>query len=156
MALPSAEPVGNLGPPTPGDLYVFPLGADAALEWLVVRAHPDDHNLLFLVPADGSPLAGTPDVPLPHDLVRRPLTVRCGEGLWAPALHLQPGFRVGVLPAEALRLVRQKVGDLARGRVTGTEEQRRADGDPEYEDWLGRVERARERLQAEMDHAPRR
>jgi hypothetical protein len=137
--------------PAPGDLYVFGPEAEGALRWLVVREHPDDPSLLFLVPADDSPLAGTPDVPLPRDLVSGPRTVRCGEGVWASAVQLRPDFRAGSVPAEALRLVRQKVADLARGRVTATEEQRRTDYDPAYEDRLAQVARAREQLQAEMD-----
>src|ERR1700736_3402209 len=69
---------GRTGPPAPGDLYVFPLEGDAAPEWLVVREHPADRDVLFLVPADGFPLAGTPDVELAEESGGRPLTARCG------------------------------------------------------------------------------
>src|SRR5262245_3844201 len=52
------------GPPAPGDLYVLRGLSRVALEWLVVRAHPEQTDQLFLVPVDASPQAGTPDVPL--------------------------------------------------------------------------------------------
>jgi hypothetical protein len=55
------------GPPIPGDLYVFPVSESAALEWLVLRAHPDDPDLLLVIPCDDFPLAGTADVPLLGD-----------------------------------------------------------------------------------------
>ena len=68
-------------PATPGDLYVFTIAMDAAVEWLVVQEHPDDSDHLLMVPADDFPLAGTSNVVLPHDLVGRPLTARCGCSL---------------------------------------------------------------------------
>jgi hypothetical protein len=143
------------GPPAPGDLYLFRLGEGAALEWLVVREHPDDPGLLLMVPADDFPLAGTPDVKVPDELAHRPLSVRCGQGLWLPARQLEPHLRVGSLAAEALRQVRQKLAELARGQAAGTEEQRQTDLDPEYEDWLGEVELMRQRLQEQADQAGR-
>jgi hypothetical protein len=44
--------------------------------------------------------------------------------------------------------VRRKLADLARGRLAGTPQQREADADPDYEDWIDTVEQARESLQA--------
>src|SRR4051812_7005429 len=87
----SREQAGpRAGPPGPGDLYVFPLDVEAALEWLVVLEHPDDRGLLLAVPADDFPLAGTPDVAVAREQAGRPLTVRCGEGLWLSAAHFAP------------------------------------------------------------------
>jgi hypothetical protein len=128
--------------PAPGDLYVFDVGEDIGLEWLVVRFHPDDPGLLLLAPADDFPFAGTPDITLPHDLVNRLLTVRCGETDWFPADFCTPRLRVGTVPEPALRLVRQRLADLARGRAIPT-----ADGsidlDPEYEEWIDEVSQSR-------------
>jgi hypothetical protein len=137
------------GPPdrpvSAGDLFVFPT-EQAALEWLVVRPHPDDPDLVFLVPADDCPLAGPGDVELPPDLVERPLVVRCDQGLWLSARQLPLGSRVDSLPEPAVRLVRCKVAELARGRVEASDRQLQIDCDPEYERWLARVEACRERL----------
>jgi hypothetical protein len=142
------------GPPAAGDLFVFDTGEEAALEWLVVREHTDDPGLVLLAPADDFPLVGPPDRTLPQDLVGRPLTVRCGEALWAPARFCQQRLRTDVVPEDALRSVRRKVAELARGRFDEGEEQRRADADPEYEHWIALVARARERLQQRADRAP--
>jgi hypothetical protein len=144
---------GRSGPAAPGDLYVFPVSESAALEWLVIRAHPDDPGLLLLVPGDDFPLAGTADVPLPPDPTRRRLIARCGQGLWAPTTLLDARRRVGCLPVDQLPQVRQMLADLARGRNTGGEQQQQADADPEYEDWMEVVEGARKRLQGFADHS---
>ncbi len=141
-----ARDAPRTGPPAPGDLYVFRTESEASLEWLVLRAHPDDPFLLLVVPVDDGPLAGTPDVPLPPEEVGRPLTARCGQGLWAPALHFAPALRVGSVPAEALRRARSAVADLARGEFGSAEERRRVDLDPEYESWMAVIEQAREEV----------
>jgi hypothetical protein len=153
LASSRAESARRTGPPSPGDLYVFRLVSEAALEWLVVLEHPDDRVLLLVVPVDDHPLTGTPDVALPREVIHRPLTARCGQGAWLPAGQFRPRLRVGALPEPALRLVRQKVADLARGRISASEAQRGADLDPEYEEWLAVVEQAREQLQAALDEA---
>ncbi len=135
-------------PPTePGDLYVFPPGGAAALEWLVVRPHPDDAGLLFVVPVDDYPRAGTPDVALAAEVAGRPRAARCGQGLWIAADRFEERHRAGRLADEALRLVRQKLADLARGRITSSDEQRAADDDSDYAGWMEDVEAARQRLE---------
>ena len=141
-------------PPTPGDLYVFDSAGDAALEWLIVREHPDDPDLLLVAPADDFPLAGTPDVGLPRELIRRPLTARCGEALWLPQDACALRLRVGTVPKEALSLVRRKLADLFQGQASGSDDQRQSDIDPEYENWMGWVERSRELLQCRADRTP--
>ena len=110
--------------PLPAICTCFDLAVDAALEWLVVREHPDDPDLLLVAPADDFPLAGTPDVVLPHELVGRPLTARCGEGLWLPRCVCSSRLRVGTVPQEALSLVRRKLADLIWGRPSGSDDQR--------------------------------
>src|SRR4051812_31453340 len=79
--------------PMPGDLYVFGLSVDAAIEWLVVRPHPDDSGLVLLAPADDFPLGGRSDVRLAPEFVSRPLTVRCGEATWVPTPVCQERLR---------------------------------------------------------------
>jgi hypothetical protein len=140
--------------PSVGDLYVFDLAVDAAIEWLVVREHPDDPGLLLMVPADDFPLAGTPDVALPHDLIGRPFTLRCGEGLWLPRSLCLPRLRVGTVPDEGVRAIRRKLAELVRGQAVGSDDQRSVDVDPEYETWIDLVAQARELLQRRADPAP--
>jgi hypothetical protein len=136
----------------PGDLYIFDVGQDVGLEWLVVRIHPDDSELLLLAPTDDFPLAGTPDLILPSEIVGRPLTVRCGETDWFPASVCSSRLRVGVVPEYALGLVRQRLADLARGRAIPTEDAS-VDFDPEYEEWIVEIARARGSLLARAEIA---
>ena len=63
-------------------------------------------------------------------------------------------LRVGAVPREALSLVRRKLADLFRGRPSGSDDQRQSDLDPEYEYWIGLVERSRGLLQYRADRAP--
>jgi hypothetical protein len=142
------------GPPAPGDLFVFDTGEEAALEWLVVREHPDDPTLLLLAPGDDFPLSGPPDVALSRELVGQTLTIRCGESLWVPLHFCQQRLRTGSVPVGALRLVRRKISELARGRAEETEEQRQTEVDPEYQGWLALVARAREHFQQRADQTP--
>src|SRR5690242_13105411 len=85
--------------PALGDLYVFRLRTVVAVEWAFVLTHPEQTDQVFVIPLDDAPLAGTPDVRLPADLVGRPLTARCGQGAWVPTAWLDPSLRVGALPA---------------------------------------------------------
>lgn len=140
--------------PAPGDLCLLGSSAENALEWLVVRAHPDDPNILLAVPTDDFPLVGTPDVPLPADVAGRLLIARCGAAIWLPTAAFLPQSRLGVIPEETLRLVRRAMADLARGRSEGDATQRQADVDPEYEVWMARVEQAGEQLQSRADRPP--
>jgi hypothetical protein len=139
-------PAAGRDTPAPGDLYVFDVG-DVGLEWLVVRSHPDDPRLLLLAPADDFPLAGTPDLAIPPEVVGRPLTVRCGETDWFPAGLCTPRLRAGAVPENALGLVRHRLADIARGRSSEPADPS-VDFDPEYEDWVGEVARARVSLLA--------
>jgi hypothetical protein len=145
---PTLTPTAALTP-TPGDLYVFDTGQEVAIEWLVVRAHPDDPDLILLAPVDDFPLAGTPDLVLPVERVGRPMTVRCGETDWFPRALFQPDLRVDTIPDDLLALVRRRLADLARGRALP--EAQAIDLDPEYEDWLAEVAQARSTLLARAE-----
>ncbi len=139
------------GPPAPGDLYVLPGISRIALEWLVVRAHPDQADEVFVAPVDDCPLLGPPDAPLPETLALRPLTARCGQGTWVPARFLPQEHRVGALPAEALALVRAAVANLAAGVFVNDPLRDAADDDPTYVAWMARVERARLKLEHQVE-----
>lgn len=133
--------------PSPGDLYVFDAGDEVGIEWLVVRSHPDDPDLILLAPIDDCPLTGTPDLVLPAEHVGRPMTVRCGQTDWVPQSLFSPSCRVGTIPDDVVALVKRRLADLARGRAL-TSEGPAADFDPEYEDWMAEVAQAREALVA--------
>ncbi len=116
------------GPPVPGYLYLYDTGkADIAVEWLLARHHPDDQNLVLLVPVDDFPLVGIADMALPGS---RPQVARCGLSIWVPIMTKQA---VGQVTDEALRLVRQKLAQFARGQVEGDDT---PDEDPEYISWM--------------------
>src|SRR5947208_4386093 len=148
-----AGPVADQPPKLPGlgDLYLFRLDTEIEPAWLIVRAHPDDPQLLLVVPVDDFPLAGPPDEVLPPGREGRPQVARCGQALWLPAGHLLPPLWAGTVPEEIVRMVRRKIAELARGQVVATTEQELADHDPSYERWLAGVEQARRRLQARVD-----
>ena len=136
--------------PAPGDLYVFDAGEDVGLQWLVVRFHPDDPKMLLLAPADDFPLTGTPDLSLPHEVLGRPITIRCGETDWFPATFCSPRLRSGTVPDAALGLVRRRLAEFARGRATATPNAS-VDLDPEYEEWIDEVSHARLSLLARAE-----
>ncbi|MGF1583045.1 MAG: hypothetical protein ACFCD0_27310 [Gemmataceae bacterium] len=139
--------------PTPGDLYVFDLGEDVCVEWLVVRFHPDNEGFVLLAPADDFPLVGTPDVRLSREELGRPLVVRCGETDWFPASICVPRLRTDVAPESDLKSVRQRLADLARGRTLDTTDES-VDLDPEYQDWLEDIAQARDQLLARVENIP--
>ncbi len=143
----SQQGQNRLPSPVAGDLYVFGTGAVAAIEWLVVREHPDDPGLLLLAPADDFPLVGRSDVPLKPEFLERPLTVRCGESAWVPATACPEYLWVGTVPSEAVTLVRKKLAALARGSVPDEPGALRIDLDPEYATWLEQVAQARQAVE---------
>ena len=136
--------------PAPGDLYVFGGGGDIGLEWLLVRFHPDDPGLALVAPVDDFPLAGTPDLVLDAATFGRTLVVRCGETDWLPARSCTSRLRVGTLTEPAVRAVRGRLADLARGRPLGSGDPS-VDFDPEYEEWIDEVGRARHSVGARAE-----
>lgn len=131
------------GGPKPGDMYVM---EENILEWLVIREHPDDSTLLFIVPTDDFPFAGTPDVDMSQE-ASRPLFARCGWGAWVPTSLLQERYRVDALPEPALALAREMMAKLARGKWVSEPS---VDNDPEYADWIGVVAQASGQLTAAL------
>lgn len=136
--------------PSPGDLYVFDAGDEVGIEWLVVRTHLDDPDLILLAPIDDCPLTGTPDLVLPADRVGRPMTVRCGQTDWFPKSLFTPRLRVGTISDDVVAMVKRRLADLARGRVL-TPEVPAADFDPEYEGQMAEVAQARVALLARSE-----
>jgi hypothetical protein len=138
--------------PQPGDLYVVGGLRGAHVEWLIVGAHPDGPGLLKVVPVDDFPLVGTLDIWFSGDLAERPLVARCGESDWVPSRLFISAMRVGILSRRATELVSQRLADLARGRRIPSAATA-IDSDPEYEDWIFHVSRARFHLLAKANQA---
>lgn len=127
--------------PLPGDLYTFDTGDDGVgIEWLVVQHRPDD-GIVLLAPVDDFPLLGTPDVNVVGPMVQH---VRCGETDWFPDTICDVRFRCTPLSEQGLKDVQQMLADMVRGRSLPSRES--VDCDPEYEEWLAEVRRARHRL----------
>ena len=131
------------GPTRPGDLIVIPTDT-AVIHWLIVKAHPEDPQILFAVPADDNPETGPADVRVPAEHPWGPVTLRCGFGLWVEADLLDPPRRAGVMREEVLGPVQVVLGQLAAGTYRPTPEQAVLDFDPDYMAWLGEVEESRE------------
>ena len=127
--------------PEPGDLMSSMPGRGSAWSgWscAVIQTNP---GCCFSLPYN-FPLAGTPNLVLSPEIVGRPLTVRCGQTDWFPANLCASRLRVGAVPEQALLSVRQRMADFARGRAIATENPS-IDSDPEYEEWIAEVARAR-------------
>jgi hypothetical protein len=136
-----ADLAARAGPAAPGDVFLFHGPAPVALRWAVVLTHPD-RPLLFAVPADTNPLAGTADVTVPPSAPGGPMVLHCGHGLWIHQDDFPPGLRVARLEDRFLRRAQDKLAEVARGRVEGTAGQRETDALPAYDDWVGEVARA--------------
>jgi hypothetical protein len=141
--------------PAPGELYLFPTPVEAAIEWLVVRFHVDDTNIVLLAPADDFPLAGQCDVALWPEFLDRPLTVRCGESCWSDAALCREDLRVGTIADEAVSEVRRVIAALARGNIADDPVRENVEADPEYMAWHDQVSCARQALEdrAEFESA---
>ena len=134
------------GPPRPGDLFLFRMPGALEVRWAVILPHPDDPRLLFSVPADGHPLAGTNDVRVPKEVPSGPLALRCGYGLWIHQDDFDRALRAGALEDLYVQEARAKLAQIAAGQVQGTPLQTETEWNPDYEDWLDEVARISDRL----------
>jgi hypothetical protein len=127
--------------PKPGWIYVLPIQEEEMLEWLIVRAHPDDPSLFLIVPLGDFPLSGTADVKVRHVFPDKAL---CGLSTWVHGKVFERGHQVGSMDDEGveMRLVRNFLASLARGRVEHTPEGVAAEADPEYQSFSEGVARA--------------
>jgi hypothetical protein len=128
-------------PPQPGDLYLLPGSSSIDLRWVVLAA-PLDKELLFAVPADGHPLVGLTDVEVSAEPAAGPLVLRCGHGLWVHRDEFRPESRLGTLEARYVSRALDKVGQIAGGHVRGPASQWEAESNPDYDDWLVKLERS--------------
>ena len=119
-----------------GDYFVLPSPKDVAVEWMVVRFHPDDSDLVLVVPCDDFFLIGTPDVKIGGK------TFRCGQNHWLPRTILTE--QCGTFPDGVVKQVRNKLAQIARGNFKHSRPI--DDFDPEYEQWIDDVAKTREML----------
>lgn len=155
--VPAPETMDDVGPAAcpvavvPGALFVLPTSSPAAVEWLVVRAHPDDPETVLLVPVDECPLAGPADLRWARYETSRPRTARCGQALWVSAPSLAWERQAGKLEPPLVAAVQEQLSGLARGESVVDDGQRSTAWDPDYEDWCGYVEQAREDAVRRLD-----
>lgn len=131
-----------------GDVFVIKTDVEAAIEFMVVRELFDDKSLVLMVPMDDAhPFVGPPDFDFPKSIAGRPLIARCGQTFWMPKKSLleKEGYchKVFSVSKRALSLVRAKIAKLARGMNYVPDEQLNMDCDPNYEDWIQLVTKAR-------------
>ncbi len=144
---------GRSGPPSVGDVFVFPGAALLAFRWAAVLKHPD-RPLLFLVPADTAPFVGSADVEVPRQELGGRMVLRCALGLWAEESVFRPERRVAWLEPTYVGRAQAKLEQVARGRLDGTAGQRETDASPAYDDWLEQVSAAVEDLREMLRDRP--
>ena len=138
-----AERSRHEGDPRPGAVFTLPAATHIVVYWAFVQTHPDDERILFAVLADDHPMVGITDVAVPDDACCSPLTLRCGQGIWAASHLFKHGRLTGVIDESTLLAVRRKLAGLVRGRIPATPAEQENDANPDYRDWMSRVAKAR-------------
>lgn len=126
------------GPAEAGDQYY--LKNQTGVTAVVLNTHPDDDNLLFVVPGDWllDTLVGTADVPVPEGVEPGPLVLRCGLGNWVTREGLEKCVRHKVrVPLDYVRQARKLLAGLVRGEALP---RGKDDDDPELWDWCEEIE----------------
>jgi hypothetical protein len=108
-----------------------------------VQPHPDHPDLLFAVPADDFPLAGSTDVAVRASPQCPGLNLRCGQGIWIRADDLERTGRLGSVDPEAITAARRVLAALARGNIDESPAALEIEADPEYQHWIREVEQVR-------------
>lgn len=119
-----------------GDVLVLPSfgKADYGFEWLVVNTHPDDANLILLVPVDTTPLLGVCDC---EGFVEPLYRCRCGFSVWAARERLSTQWRINSQWVETAERCRRILAALARGQeIPATQDQKNTEADPNYEELI--------------------
>lgn len=124
-----------------GDVYLWPPPNALGLDWVVVSDHPNDAELVFVVPADGHPLSGLADVAV-RDAGSEPLYLRCGRGLWVRRADLPPERRYRALGPHHLRRAQEKVRQIAAGPLGGASSAWEDEANPDYHAWMTEVTEA--------------
>lgn len=127
--------------PAPGVRYVLPYPlreeGDVALEFVVVRPHPDDPDLFLVVPAHRElQFLGSLDLATDCGLV-----LVASWSFWLATDQLLPEWAVGCLDLDRVhvRRIRRLLNGLATGRAYNDSG---VDVDPEYDELMALVGRA--------------
>ena len=132
---------------TPGNVYVFPVQMELALRFAAILSHPDDEQLLFLVPADDFSWVGPTDIAIrEHPL--GPMVLRCNHGIWLAADDTEQGRLVGKLDPQMVEDTAQMLSDMVTGELSATSEQLQTEQLAEYDEWVAMVEQGVDRLGA--------
>ncbi len=106
------------------------------VRWVVITQDDTNPELFFAVPADGHPLVGMTDV-IRNSYTR--LTLRCGFGLWIHTDELTKERRFGKVGNMDVDLARRKMREITGGGLTGTAAQEESEYNPDYTEWLEKV-----------------
>jgi len=134
--------------PSTGDLYVFSATAELGIQWAIVRPHVDDAELWFMVPFDMDPFVGTWDINVPEFSDAGAGVLRCGRGIWIHTDDMRLGTRSGFLEADYVDEVKQRLAAMVHGEIVPGTHNPEVDEDPEYQEWIGEVTAAAERLES--------
>ncbi|MCP4654588.1 MAG: hypothetical protein GY856_04110, partial [bacterium] len=133
-------------PPQPGEILAFPETAGRGVLWAVIDQDPADPQRFLLVAADVEPLAGSADVAVAASGERGPWSLRCRFAIRLRAAELVGAKRAAYLESEVVERVRRKRTRIAAGEAVGSALEQETDAEPEYQDWLGELEKARTAL----------
>ncbi|MDA8015952.1 MAG: hypothetical protein MPN21_00780 [Thermoanaerobaculia bacterium] len=130
-----------------GDLWVLdtPSSVDAgklgaAVEWLQVDVETNggDVTAVCLVPVDGSPLLGSPDLAMGDGRV-----LRCALATWLRPSVLLGAHRSARLDAGDLEAARNWCESLDNGTSEVSPDALETDRDPEYREWIAEIDQTR-------------
>ncbi len=130
-------------PPRPGEIFAFPETAERGVLWAVIDQDPADPQRLLLVAADVEPLAGSADVAVAASAERGPWNLRCRFAVWLRAAEFAGAKRAAYLESDVVEQVRRKRAELMAGEATGSGPEQETDAEPQYQDWLAELEKAR-------------
>jgi hypothetical protein len=105
--MPGPEP--ERAEPRPGDVYVFGTQSAFAIEWLVVRQHPDAADLVLVIPLEDGICTGVGDFVLAPAHTGYGCPVICHGNLsdWVASALLPATQRVTRLPDNAVQRARK-------------------------------------------------
>ncbi len=127
--------------PALGDVYLWAPPNELGLDWVVVNDHPDNPALVYVVPADGHPLAGLGDVVV-REAGRERISLRCGRGAWVRRDELVSERRYRVLDSHHTTRAQEKVRQIVAGPFDGSSAAWEDEADPDYDAWMAEVTNA--------------
>ena len=133
-------------PPSPGEVFAFPETVDAAVFWAVVEEVPGDGGRFLMVAADLAPFVGSADVAVSVGGEGGAWCLRSGTPIRLAEADFTRARRVAFLETEAIDRVLQKRTAATAGKSVGSVLEQETDAEPEYQDWLAELAKARTAL----------